>query len=173
MLIAALEGTLQLYWQGRGEELPAQAAMGATPQALNQRATKLALLLGEAGVPCTVVESEGRVGGGSVPLSRLPGAGVAISAGEPLLAALRQGQPPVVAILRDERTVLDIRCLRDTELSLAASAVIQAWHKAVGQEGRVEDGRSGAKLGGSGLKEPAGVAARQGNPEDYDPQTEV
>ncbi|MFL5453167.1 MAG: aminotransferase class V-fold PLP-dependent enzyme, partial [Myxococcales bacterium] len=178
MLIAALEGTLQLYRQGRADELPAQAAMGAAPQALNQRATRLALLLGEAGVPCTVVESEGRVGGGSVPLSRLPGAGVAIPAGEPLLSALRQGQPPMVAILRDERTVLDVRCLRDTELPLAASAVTQAWHKALGQEGRVEDGRSGAKLGGSGQEVPAADVAgrggaRQGTPEDYDPQTEV
>jgi L-seryl-tRNA(Ser) seleniumtransferase len=178
MLIAALEGTLQIYLQGRGEELPAQAAMGATSQALNQRATRLALLLGEAGVPCTVVESEGRVGGGSVPLSRLAGAGVAVPAGEPLLAALRQGEPPVVAILRDERTVLDVRCLRDTDLSLAASAVIQAWQGTQARpQGRVEDGRSGAKLRGRSGQEDADAAgrggARQGNPEDYDPQTEV
>src|SRR5712671_2037339 len=125
MLIAALEGTLQMYRQGRGAEVPAQAAIAASPSALRQRATRLALLLGEGGVPCSVVESEGRVGGGSVPLSRLPGAGVAVEAGEPLLEVLRQGDPPVVAILREERTVLDVRCLNETDLSLAASAVIQ------------------------------------------------
>jgi L-seryl-tRNA(Ser) seleniumtransferase len=168
MLIAALEGTLQMYRQGRGEEVPAQAAIAASPSALRQRATRLALLLGEGGVPCSVVESEGRVGGGSVPLSRLPGAGVAVEAGEPLLEVLRQGEPPVVAILREERTVLDVRCLSDADLSLAASAVIQAWQRtAPGPAGRVEDGRIGAKLGGS---------PGQGTPGDargVDPLTEV
>jgi L-seryl-tRNA(Ser) seleniumtransferase len=168
MLIAALEGTLQMYRQGRGAEVPAQAAIAATPSALRQRATRLAVLLGEGGVPCSVVDSEGRVGGGSVPLSRLPGAGVAVEAGEPLLEVLRQGDPHVVAILREERTVLDVRCLNDTDLSLAASAVIQAWQRtARGPAGRVEDGQSGAKLGGS----PA-----QGTPGDargVDPLTEV
>jgi L-seryl-tRNA(Ser) seleniumtransferase len=149
--------------------------MAASPQALGQRATRLALLLGEGGVPCSVVESEGRVGGGSVPLSRLAGSGVAIPAGETLVSALRQGQPPVIAMLRDERTVLDVRCLRDADLSLAASAVIQAWRRAQSPEGRVEDGRSGAKLSGS---EPAVGAARPGGApserlEDLDSQTEV
>ena len=166
MLIAALEGTLQMYRQGRGEELPAQAAIAATPQALRQRATRLALLVGEGGVPCSVVESEGRVGGGSVPLSRLPGSGVAVEAGEALLEELRRGEPPVIAILREERTVLDVRCLRDTDLSLAASAVIQAWQRTAHHPaGRVEDGQNGAKLGGS--------PALPGDVRDVDPLTEV
>jgi L-seryl-tRNA(Ser) seleniumtransferase len=169
MLIAALEGTLQIYRRGRGEELPAQAAIAASPQALRQRATRLALLLGEAAVPCSVVESEGRVGGGSVPLSRLAGAGVAVQAGETLLEALRHGDPPVIAILREERTVLDVRCLRDTDLPLAASTVARAWEEtSCGQRGRVEDGRSGARLGGS---------TAEGSPEEskatFDPLTEV
>jgi L-seryl-tRNA(Ser) seleniumtransferase len=169
MLIAALEGTLQIYRQGRGAEVPAQAAIAATPSALRQRATRLALLLGQGGVPCSVVDSEGRVGGGSVPLSRLPGAGVAVEAGEPLLEVLRQGDPPVVAILREERTVLDVRCLNDTDLSLAASAVIQAWQRtARGPAGRVEDGQSGAKLGGSPAQGTPGDAR-----EGVDPLTEV
>ena len=166
MLIAALEGTLQVYRQGRGEELPAQAAIAATPQTLRQRATRLALLLGEAGVPCAVVESEGRVGGGSVPLSRLPGSGVAVEAGEALLEELRRGEPPIVAILREERTVLDVRCLRDADLPVAASAVKEAWHRTVRRpEGRVEDGQSSAKLGGS--------PAVPGHERGVDPLTEV
>jgi L-seryl-tRNA(Ser) seleniumtransferase len=116
------------------------------------------------------VENEGRVGGGSVPLSRLPGAGVAIEAGEPLLEALRQGDPPVVAILREERTVLDVRCLNDADLSLAASAVTQAWQRTAGSpEGRVEDGHSGAKLGGS--LAAGGAPDEQGKA--FDPLTEV
>jgi len=167
MLIAALEGTLQVYRQGRGEELPAQAAIAATPSSLRQRASRLALLLGEGGVPCSVVENEGRVGGGSVPLSRLAGSGVAIEAGESLLEELRRGDPPIVAILREERTVLDVRCLRDADLSLAASAVKEAWQRTAHRPaGRVEDGQSGAKLGGS----PGGVP---GDEKGVDPLTEV
>src|SRR5438477_1876675 len=96
MLLAALEATLQLYRAGRGGELPANAAMGAPPEELRQRATRLAMVLGERGVPCSVVESEGRVGGGSLPLARLPGAGVAVEAGERLLEEVRRGDPPVI-----------------------------------------------------------------------------
>src|SRR5438270_11319078 len=150
MLIAALEGTLRVYRHGRGHELPAQAAIGADPQALRQRASRLAVLLGESGIPCSVVDSEGRVGGGSVPLARLPGAGVAVPAGEPLVEALHHGNPPVVAMLREERTVLDVRCIGDADLALVASAVARAWvEAAAAPAGRVEDGRSSAKLGGS------------------------
>jgi L-seryl-tRNA(Ser) seleniumtransferase len=127
MLIAALEGTLRLYRAGRAGELPAYAAIGAAPEKLRQRATHLALLLGERGVPCAVVASEGRVGGGSVPLARLEGAGVSVPAGMRLLDELRRGDPPVVAMLREEETLLDVRCVPD--IDELASAVASAWER--------------------------------------------
>ena len=81
-----------------------------------------------------MVEIEGEVGGGSLPLRKLPGAGVAIVAEDAaaLLAALRSGSPPVIALLREGRVVLDVRCVGD--LAELASAVASAAARAGGQE---------------------------------------
>jgi L-seryl-tRNA(Ser) seleniumtransferase len=140
MLLAALEATLRVYRAGRAAEIPALAAIQAAPEVLRQRATKLALLLQERGVRCAVVDCEGQVGGGSLPLSRLPGAGVALE-GSPsrLLAGLRAGDPAVMAIVREGKATLDVRCV--TDLSELASAVAGV---------RDADGPEGATLEGDG-----------------------
>src|SRR5919201_163809 len=90
MLLAALEATLQLYRAGRGSELPVNAALGASPSALSQRATRLALKLQQRGIQSSIVEGEGRGGGGSVPLAKLPGFGVALQHGAAVLEELRR-----------------------------------------------------------------------------------
>jgi len=142
MLLAGLEATLQVYRNGRSGELPALAAIHASPEQMRQKATRLALALQEKGIPSAVVDCIGQVGGGSLPLRQLPGAGVALN-GEagPLLAELRAGSPPVVALLREERVVLDVRCVADVEeLAVAvASAAERAKERAAGLEsGRLE-----------------------------------
>jgi L-seryl-tRNA(Ser) seleniumtransferase len=134
MLFAALEATLRLYRDGRSGELPALRALQAGEDELRQRATRLALGLQEQGVRCVVVETEGQVGGGSLPLRRLPGSGVALL-GEPaaLLSALRSGEPPVIGLVRDDRVVLDVRCV--TDLGALAGAVAAAAVRAAGLKG--------------------------------------
>jgi L-seryl-tRNA(Ser) seleniumtransferase len=151
MLLAALEATLRLYRAGRGGELPVNAALGASPSELSQRATRLALELQQSGVDCSVVESEGRVGGGSVPLAKLPGFAVALERGAEVLDELRRGEPPVIALLRDDRVVLDVRCVGDVgELAAAVAAACT----------RAGEGpRSGAtlRLSYSGAEPPDGM----------------
>jgi L-seryl-tRNA(Ser) seleniumtransferase len=134
MLLAALEATLRLYRDGRSAELPALRAIKASPADLRQRATRLALELQEKGIACSVVECEGRVGGGSLPQARLEGAGVALE-GEAaaLLDALREGDPPVLALVRDGRAVLDVRCVTDT--AELAEAVARASVRATAEKG--------------------------------------
>ena len=123
MVLAALEATLRLYRAGRAADLPVNAALGAKADQLSQRATRLSLDLAERGIRSSVVESEGRVGGGSIPLARLPGFGVAVEGGPELLAELRRGDPPVIALLREDRVVLDVRCAGDVgELAAAVAA---------------------------------------------------
>jgi L-seryl-tRNA(Ser) seleniumtransferase len=142
MLLGALEATLRLYRDGRAAELPALAAIHARPDELRQKATRLSLALQEKGVPSSVVETEGEVGGGSLPLRKLPGAGVALeSPPGPLLAELRAGSPAVIALVREGRVVLDIRCIPD--VAELAQAVERALSRAAGQEGAKveEDGR--------------------------------
>jgi L-seryl-tRNA(Ser) seleniumtransferase len=146
MLLAALEATLRLYRDGRAQELPALQALDAPPEELRQRATRLALALGEKGVLCAVVPCEGQVGGGSLPLRKLSGAGVAIEH-DPLslLAALRAGDPPVIAVVRDGRVVLDVRCV--TQIPELAQAVVEATEHAATKK---NDKLSMATEGGSG-----------------------
>jgi len=129
MLLAALEATLRLYRDGRASELPALAAIHAQPADLRQKATRLALALGEKGVASSIVETEGEVGGGSLPLRKLPGAGVALQGDAfALLAELRAGTPAVVALLREDAVVLDLRCVWD--LGELAEAVVSAAERA-------------------------------------------
>jgi hypothetical protein len=75
-----------------------------------------------------------------MPLARLPGSAVALRLGAPLVAELRRGSPPVIALLREDRVVLDVRCVADVQ-ELAA-AVASACERAAGTEGRI-----GATLG--------------------------
>ncbi|HEX9573187.1 MAG TPA: L-seryl-tRNA(Sec) selenium transferase [Myxococcales bacterium] len=151
MLLAALEATLKLYRAGRAGELPVNQALGARADQLSQRATRLALDLTERGIACAVVESEGRVGGGSIPLARLPGFGVAVEGGADLLEELRRGDPAVIALLRDDRVVLDVRCAVD--VGELAAAVARA--RARAGERPPEGGRLGRNS--AGVEAPDGT----------------
>jgi L-seryl-tRNA(Ser) seleniumtransferase len=152
MLLAALEATLRLYRNGRARELPALLALHASPVELRQRATRLALLLQEKGIACSVVDCEGRVGGGSLPQRKLEGAGIAIDA-DPgsLLAALREGEPPVISVVRDGRVVLDVRCVQDVDE--LAEAIAKASGRATARKGDTVEGISGTGAAGRLLRE--------------------
>jgi L-seryl-tRNA(Ser) seleniumtransferase len=164
MLLAALEATLRLYRDGRASELPALAAIQAPAEEQRQKASRLALSLGENGIAAAVVETEGQVGGGSLPLRKLPGAGVALP-GLPaaaLLAELRAGTPAVIALVRDGEAVLDVRCVFDLPelVSAVCSAVERAKVRAVSPSGgsfepaaQSHAGLEGATLEGHGREE--------------------
>jgi L-seryl-tRNA(Ser) seleniumtransferase len=111
--LAALEATLALYREPERAlaELPVLRAANEPLQAVRARAERLAGRLGG-----TVVETIARVGGGALPLAELPSAGVAL-AGDPdaLAAALRAGDPPVLARVVEARLVLDCRTLGDAD----------------------------------------------------------
>jgi L-seryl-tRNA(Ser) seleniumtransferase len=83
------------------------------------RAERLARLVGGE-----VEETVARVGGGALPLAQLPSFACAVE--EELAAKLRAEEPPVVALVRDGRTLLDVRALRDDEVDELAAAVERA-----------------------------------------------
>ena len=120
--LAALEATLRLHRDPAlaRRELPVLAMLTADDATLRARAQRLADATGG-----TVVEAVARVGGGALPLLDLPGPAVALPGGDPaaLAAALRRGEPPVVARIADGRVVLDPRTLTDAEVAPAAAAV--------------------------------------------------
>ncbi len=85
-------------------------------EAVRARAERLATAVGGS-----VEETSARVGGGAMPLAELPSFACAVE--EELAGALRAGEPPVVALVRDGRTLLDCRTLTDAEAAEVARAV--------------------------------------------------
>jgi L-seryl-tRNA(Ser) seleniumtransferase len=113
--LAALEGTLALYLD-RPEEIPVLRMLREPVDAVRARAERLAEAVGG-----DVEETVARVGGGALPLTELPSFACAVE--EELAAALREHEPPVVAVVRDSRTLLDCRTLTDDEAAEVAEAV--------------------------------------------------
>jgi L-seryl-tRNA(Ser) seleniumtransferase len=115
LTLAALEGTLALYLDAPAR-LPVLRMVQEQPESVRKRAERLAALVGGA-----VEETVARVGGGALPLTELPSFACAVE--EELAAPLRAGDPPVVAVVRDGRTLLDCRTLRDDELEEVARVI--------------------------------------------------
>jgi L-seryl-tRNA(Ser) seleniumtransferase len=115
LTIAALEGTLQLHLDAP-ERIPVLRMLREPAAAVRERANRLAAAVGG-----TVEETVARVGGGALPLAELPSFACAVE--EALAGPLRAGTPPVVAIVRDGRLLLDCRTLDDDEVDEVAAAV--------------------------------------------------
>jgi L-seryl-tRNA(Ser) seleniumtransferase len=118
LTLAALEGTLLLYLDPARalREVPALRMLHEPVERVEARAARLAALVGGE-----VVATTGRAGGGALPLLDLPSAACAVEVA--LAASLRLADPPVVALVRDERTLLDCRTIADGEVELVAAAV--------------------------------------------------
>jgi L-seryl-tRNA(Ser) seleniumtransferase len=115
LTLAALEGTLRLHLDAPAR-VPVLRMLGEDGSVVRARAERLAALVGG-----TVEETIGRVGGGALPLAELPSFACAIE--ETLAAALREGEPPVVGVVRDGKLLLDCRTLADDEIDEVAAAV--------------------------------------------------
>jgi L-seryl-tRNA(Ser) seleniumtransferase len=118
LTLAALEGTLGLYLEPERalREVPVLRMLVEPGDRILERAQRLA-----ERVDGSVEETVGRVGGGALPLAELPSFACAVE--EELAAALREGDPPVVGIVRDGRLLLDCRTLTDPEVDEVAEAI--------------------------------------------------
>jgi L-seryl-tRNA(Ser) seleniumtransferase len=118
LTLAALEGTLALHLDAP-ERIPVLRMLLTDTAAVRSRAERLARLVGG-----DVEETVARAGGGALPLAELPSWACAVE--EDLAAPLRAGEPPVVAVVRDGRTLLDCRTIGDDEIDEVAAAVVAA-----------------------------------------------
>jgi L-seryl-tRNA(Ser) seleniumtransferase len=120
LTLAALEGTLALALEPTERDaVPVLRMLHEPVETVRVRAERLAGLVGGE-----VEDTVARVGGGALPLAELPSAACAIEEG--LAEPLRAGEPPVVALVRDGRTLLDCRTLTDAEIEEVAAAVLAA-----------------------------------------------
>jgi L-seryl-tRNA(Ser) seleniumtransferase len=128
--LAALQATLALHRDpGRARtEIPVLEMLERTPVELRAMAERLAAGIGEA---ARVVSTVSRVGGGALPLAELLGPAVALAGSPaPVAAALRDGDPPVVARIHDGEVLLDPRTVVDNELEALADAARRALARA-------------------------------------------
>jgi L-seryl-tRNA(Ser) seleniumtransferase len=120
LTLAALEGTLSLALDPvTRDRIPVLRMLHEPVAQVRARAERLASLVGGE-----VEETVARVGGGALPLAELPSAACAVEEG--LAEPLRLGDPPVIAVVRDGRTLLDCRTIADSEVGEMAEAVRQA-----------------------------------------------
>lgn len=119
LVLAALQDAALAYL-GRDVTRIAFWAMAATPVVdLRRRAEAVAARCG-----ARVIDTIAVAGGGSVPGQDIPSAGVAV-AGD-LAGALRRGDPPVLARVHDEETVLDLRTVDPADDDVVAEALSAA-----------------------------------------------
>lgn len=135
--VAALEATLKLYLDEAEAVrcIPVWRALTAAPEALKERAVRLAerlaAVVGPEGVE--IWRGGSKVGGGALPAAELPTFLVSllpsrITAAE-MAARLRAGDPPVIVRLQQERLLLDPRTVfteQDEALVEAARRAYEA-----------------------------------------------
>lgn len=110
LALAALEATLN------GPAGPVETALHADPDRLRARAAALAAVVGGS-----VVEHDGRVGGGGAPGVPLPGWAVALPAA--VASALRTGDPAVLPRVHGGHCLIDLRCVPEADDARLGEAV--------------------------------------------------
>jgi len=138
--LAALEATLRLYLRPErlAHDLPTLRLLTRPQAAIHALALQLQPAVQAAVAPrhaVQVVSLLGQIGSGSLPVDRLPSAGLAIAplqkkgAGRALdaLATALRGLPlPVIGRVADDRLLLDLRCLEDPAPFTAQLPALQA-----------------------------------------------
>jgi len=128
--LAALDWTLTACLEGRAErEVPVLRQLLAAPEELAERARRLAACVARAAGEAArveVVPERSPVGGGSLPGFELDGSVVllAVDGGAQGFAArMREAPVPVIARVRDDRVVIDVRTLLEGEDAAVEAAV--------------------------------------------------
>ncbi|MGE3276906.1 MAG: L-seryl-tRNA(Sec) selenium transferase [Vicinamibacterales bacterium] len=131
LTLAALEATLAEHLAGRATTtVPVARMLAATPDEIGGRAQRLAESLAAAGWIATLVPGSSAVGGGSAPGLALPT--MLLSVAHPsrsataLEARLRDGAPPIVARIQDDRLVLDLRTVDPSDDEALAARLLAA-----------------------------------------------
>jgi L-seryl-tRNA(Ser) seleniumtransferase len=137
--LAALEATLMLYLRPERltQDLPTLRLLTRPADAIRTLAASLQPAVAAAVAPrfsVAVVDMLGQIGSGSLPVERLPSAGLAIApvlkkgsgrSLDELATALRALPQPVIGRVSEDRLLLDLRCLEDSSVFVAQLAALQ------------------------------------------------
>jgi L-seryl-tRNA(Ser) seleniumtransferase len=138
--LAALEATLRLYLRPErlARDLPTLRLLTRPVDAIRTMAEELAAPLARAlspGYTVAVADMSSQIGSGSLPVERLPSAGLCLApagsargtgaALDRLAAALRSLPTPVIGRVANDRLCLDLRCLEDASAFAAQLAALR------------------------------------------------
>ncbi|MCS7221752.1 MAG: L-seryl-tRNA(Sec) selenium transferase [Anaerolineae bacterium] len=135
LTLAGLQATLLHYLRGEAErEIPVWRMIATPPNELTARAQRWASLLAEMGIAASVAPAESAIGGGSLPGETLPTTAVVLSprSAEALGRALREGDPPVVVRIAEDKVWLDPRTVFPEEEAELLAVVRAAWERVHG-----------------------------------------
>ena len=121
LVLGALQATALAYLRRDGDAIPFWRMAAAPPAAIRARAEAVVAGVGGGTPAVEVVDCESVPGGGSVPGLVIASAGVALDGDH--TAALRAGDPPVIARVHDGRTVLDLRTVDPLDDAVVAKAL--------------------------------------------------
>jgi L-seryl-tRNA(Ser) seleniumtransferase len=113
LVLAALQETVLAYLRRDGDAIPFWRLATRPVEELRRRAE--ALGVGQVATTTAVA------GAGALPGLDIPSAGIAVAGDH--TAALRAHEPPVVARVQDDRTVLDLRTVDPADDAVVAKAV--------------------------------------------------
>src|SRR5579864_2736491 len=132
LTLAALEATLRLRLTGKLDEIPVERMLRQSAQDVRRRAAMWCVKLEERGVHTRLVEGESAVGGGSLPEHALPTFLIAVEGpASRLAAALRQGEPAVIARIDKDACCIDPRTVLRGEDETLIDAVEVAFRTVV------------------------------------------
>ncbi len=132
LTLSALGMLFQILLSSREPEknIPTLAMMARSPEEILQRGAKVLKDLGKAmctALKATLVDGESQVGGGSCPGQTLPTKLLVIKpesmSPDRVAAILRQADPPIIGIIRNDAFCLDFRTVQPDELPEIVAAL--------------------------------------------------
>jgi L-seryl-tRNA(Ser) seleniumtransferase len=143
LILATLAIACDSFTKGKEGLSPVFMMLGQTPQERRARAAQLVDTLAKSGVESEMVESDGQIGGGSLPDLKVKSFAVTLKApwqdkiagarwSEQVFKNLLEGPVPVLGILRKGRMVFDVLALAEEEIPILVPAVFEAAKKANG-----------------------------------------
>ena len=132
LTLAALESTLRLYRdeQTAVARIPTLHLLTVARSRIEQKALRLEELLlsrSESHLTVNRVNRPSKAGGGSLPLLEIPSQCVAVAirgiSPNRIEQKLRTGTPPIIGRIEDDRFIMDLRCVKESEIEEVAAAI--------------------------------------------------
>ena len=106
--------------QKHEEQIPIYRMLATTVGELRNRAETLA-----SGTSARVVESQAALGGGTTPTESIPSIALELAGeAEATHGALLRNDPPIVGRIQNDRLMLDLRTILETDLEMVRAALL-------------------------------------------------